>query len=190
MDGDKRTFFRALDALDKLIQDDSVDDFLTLVKTGQKQKSFSLLPNPVESAATKSIVSADASRTQRDEVNKGKPPHQPTRNEKDGAQDQLKMKRRSHQLSDNATSATGKRKRIEPLRMKPEAQQIFKGLTFFYIPNNDVNPTRGLRIQRAREYGAVWAQTWSAEVTHVIVDKKIAFQSVLKILNVDSLPVG
>lgn len=46
-----------------------------------------------------------------------------------------------------------------------------------------------MRIQKAQEYGALWAQNWEADVTHVIVDKDILFQDVLKVLKVDQFPV-
>ncbi|KAE8349313.1 hypothetical protein BDV28DRAFT_141497 [Aspergillus coremiiformis] len=74
----------------------------------------------------------------------------------------------------------GKKKRIATLKSVPEQQQIFKGLVFFFFPNNDVSPLRRLRIQRAQEYGALWARTWGDNVTHVIVDKGLTFQEVLR----------
>lgn len=47
-----------------------------------------------------------------------------------------------------------------------------------------------MRIQRAQEYGAFWKKTWEDGVTHVIVDKGLTFQDVLKHLNLDVFPVS
>ncbi|KAH3525184.1 hypothetical protein KXV55_001685 [Aspergillus fumigatus] len=81
-----------------------------------------------------------------------------------------------------------KRRRVITPRTVPEEQQIFKKLVFFFFPNNDVSPLRRLRIQRAQEYGATWAKTWEAHITHVIVDKGLVFQDVLKHLNLEAFP--
>lgn len=58
-----------------------------------------------------------------------------------------------------------------------------------FFPNNDVAPARRLRIQKAMEYGANWAKDWGDNITHVIVDKDLLFQDVLKFLKLDHLPV-
>ncbi|GFF84535.1 hypothetical protein IFM53868_04178 [Aspergillus udagawae] len=81
-----------------------------------------------------------------------------------------------------------KRRRVITPRTVPEEQQIFKDLVFFFFPNNDVSPLRRLRIQRAQEYGATWAKTWEADITHVIVDKGLMFQDVLKHLKLEAFP--
>lgn len=39
------------------------------------------------------------------------------------------------------------------------------------------------------EYGANWAKDWGNNITHVIVDKDLLFQDVLKFLKLDHLPV-
>lgn len=66
---------------------------------------------------------------------------------------------------------------------------MLTGLSVFF-PNSDVSPLRRLRIQRAQEYGALWARTWGDNVTHVIVDKGLAFQEVLKHLCLETFPVS
>ncbi|KAJ5698593.1 hypothetical protein N7462_000598 [Penicillium macrosclerotiorum] len=70
----------------------------------------------------------------------------------------------------------------------PEEQRIFKELVFFFFPNNVISPSRRLRIQRAREYGAHWATEWAANITHVIVEKGLGYQDLLKFLKLASLP--
>ncbi|KAE8394303.1 hypothetical protein BDV23DRAFT_169637 [Aspergillus alliaceus] len=91
-------------------------------------------------------------------------------------------------LKNKADVYIGKKRRAPTLKLVPEQQQIFKGLVFFFFPNSDVSPLRRLRIQRAQEYGALWARTWGDNVTHVIVDKGLAFQEVLKYLCLETFP--
>ncbi|OKL60131.1 hypothetical protein UA08_04482 [Talaromyces atroroseus] len=83
-----------------------------------------------------------------------------------------------------------KKRRAMSLQSVPESNQIFKGLTFFFIPNNSIAPDRKLRIQRSQEYGASWAQAWSANITHVIVDRGLDYKEVLKVLTPDQLSGG
>ncbi|KAK4165731.1 hypothetical protein QBC43DRAFT_315065 [Cladorrhinum sp. PSN259] len=80
--------------------------------------------------------------------------------------------------SPSATTAVRKRKR-QPKTSKVvlESAQIFKGLSFYYIPNNDVARTRKLRITRAQEYGAQWVRELSV-ASHVIVDKNLAYADI------------
>ncbi|KAI1121617.1 hypothetical protein F5Y10DRAFT_255897 [Nemania abortiva] len=70
-----------------------------------------------------------------------------------------------------------KRKRNKPLQMAPESQQIFRGLRFYYIPNDDINPARRMRITKAQEYGATWTKD-TREPTHVVVDKDLTYADV------------
>lgn len=49
---------------------------------------------------------------------------------------------------------------------------------------------RRLRIQRAQEYGALWARAWEESVTHVIVDKGLVYDDILHHLNLGSFPVS
>ncbi|KAJ0424636.1 hypothetical protein BJY00DRAFT_309055 [Aspergillus carlsbadensis] len=86
------------------------------------------------------------------------------------------------------TSPPGKRKRGSSARMIPEQLQIFKGLVFYFFPNSDISPLRRLRIQRAQEYGALWERTWGNNITHVIVDKGLKFEEVLRHLKLGSFP--
>lgn len=83
-----------------------------------------------------------------------------------------------------------KKRRTQSVQIIPESDQIFKGLIFFFIPNNDISPARRLRIQRSQEYGAVWARVWSTDVTHVIVDKDLNYKEVLKVLTAEQVAVS
>ncbi|KAI0553594.1 hypothetical protein F4679DRAFT_580321 [Xylaria curta] len=77
-----------------------------------------------------------------------------------------------------------KRKRDPPLNMAPESKQIFKGLRFYYIPDNDISKDRRTKITRAREHGATWVRDPHA-ATHIIVDKWIALGAVIKFLKLE-----
>ncbi|KAL8929939.1 MAG: hypothetical protein Q9208_001083 [Pyrenodesmia sp. 3 TL-2023] len=81
-----------------------------------------------------------------------------------------------------------KRKRGKSLDVLPEAQQIFRGLKFFFIPNDDIAPARKLRIRRALERGAIWVKQWDQGITHVIVDKSLTYSHILKFLKMATLP--
>lgn len=51
-----------------------------------------------------------------------------------------------------------------------------------------MSPVRRLRIQRAQEYGAFWARSWDKNVTHVIVDKGLKYEDVLRHMELDIFP--
>ncbi|KAK3652620.1 hypothetical protein LTR56_001985 [Elasticomyces elasticus] len=83
-----------------------------------------------------------------------------------------------------------KRKRDGTIELVPEALQIFKGMHFYFFPNDDKNPARAMRMMKAIEYGATWQKDWNASVTHVIVDKVYDYSTLMKHLKMDSLPDG
>lgn len=58
------------------------------------------------------------------------------------------------------------------------------------MPNDDIAPARKLRIRKAMEFGALWVRQWQENVTHIVVDKDICYQDVLKFLKLSSLPVS
>lgn len=74
-----------------------------------------------------------------------------------------------------------KRDSVPSLKMAPESEQIFRGLSFYYIPDNDVAPIRKIRITRAREHGAQWIRTLHG-ATHAIVDKNLAYKDIQSVL--------
>ncbi|OAP60633.1 hypothetical protein AYL99_05635 [Fonsecaea erecta] len=55
------------------------------------------------------------------------------------------------------------------MRSIPPDQQIFKGLVFFFVPNNDDDSGTRIRIHQAIQFGAQWAHEFWEEVTHIIV---------------------
>ncbi|KAJ5951008.1 DNA polymerase family X [Penicillium vulpinum] len=83
-----------------------------------------------------------------------------------------------------------KKRKTNNAKIIPDDQQIFKGLIFFFFPNNDVSPFRRLRIQRAQDYGARWSRNWATDVTHVIMDKDLLSSDLLNYLKLESLPTN
>ncbi|POR36551.1 DNA polymerase lambda [Tolypocladium paradoxum] len=73
-----------------------------------------------------------------------------------------------------------KRKRDSGPRLRPEEEQIFKDLSFFYIPDNDIAPARRLRINKAREYGAIWTRD-VLTATHIVVERNLDYKDVEKV---------
>ncbi|KAI0022598.1 hypothetical protein F4780DRAFT_733609 [Xylariomycetidae sp. FL0641] len=82
------------------------------------------------------------------------------------------------------TVSMSKRKRSQPLKMAPDAQQIFKGLSFFYIPNDDVHPARKRKIMKALEHGAYWTRVLD-DATHLVVDENLAYDNIKATLDQD-----
>ncbi|KAK4205258.1 hypothetical protein QBC40DRAFT_190251 [Triangularia verruculosa] len=82
--------------------------------------------------------------------------------------------------SPSASTALRKRKRSTSGKAIPEAAQIFRGLSFFYIPNDNIAPARKLRISKAQDYGAEWVRSLHS-ATHVIVDKHLSYSDIQKI---------
>ncbi|KAF5702060.1 DNA polymerase IV [Fusarium globosum] len=83
--------------------------------------------------------------------------------------------------SPSPSLAMKKRKRESTINLKPESEQIFKGLAFHYIPDDDVAPARRLRITKAREFGATWVRT-PRIATHIVVEKHIHYKDIESVL--------
>ncbi|KAK0115277.1 hypothetical protein ONS96_013739 [Cadophora gregata f. sp. sojae] len=63
--------------------------------------------------------------------------------------------------------------------MVGKADRVFDGKTIYWIPDDDIDGVRKARIDKAREYGATWSKFWTADITHVVVDKKYSYQQVM-----------
>lgn len=82
-----------------------------------------------------------------------------------------------------AASATKKRKKDgAAVSLRPENEQLFRGLVFYYIPDDEVAPARRLRMHKAREYGAVRTSD-VAQATHVIVDRSLSYADAEKAIS-------
>lgn len=76
------------------------------------------------------------------------------------------------------TTTTGKdAKNTGSARGAGGGEQIFKDLSFHYIPDNDIAPARRIRITKAKENGASWTR-FAKFATHIIVDKNIRYDEI------------
>ncbi|KAL1901761.1 hypothetical protein Cpir12675_000269 [Ceratocystis pirilliformis] len=82
--------------------------------------------------------------------------------------DPIAQKRRQHgvKISDNPVS---------------EAGCFFSRLTMYFIPNDDIAPTRRARIAKAKQYGAQWVRQIH-EAMYVVVDKSLQWNDVERFL--------
>lgn len=192
MYSNKSDFFRDLDELDQLSDDaqTNVVDFSTLLRTPSSPASSSKVsklksaPPTIAGASSTPQILATMPRDEETRPKTSADTLSESRSEKDNEMKQ------SINTSNVGQQRGRKKRRTESSRVIPESRQIFKGLTFFFIPNNGTAPARKLRIQRSQEYGAIWAQTWSASVTHVIVDKGLNFEEICKVLSSEQLAVS
>jgi DNA polymerase IV len=83
--------------------------------------------------------------------------------------------------SPSPSLAMKKRKRESMIKLRPESEQIFKDLTFYYVPDDDIAPARRLRITKAREFGATWVRT-PRIATHIVVEKHIQYKDIESVL--------
>ncbi|KAI2467758.1 hypothetical protein F4781DRAFT_401062 [Annulohypoxylon bovei var. microspora] len=109
---------------------------------------------------------------------------QPLRRSMRSTRPTLRARNSSPQSDLSSSVKMGKRKKGAPLKLAPEAQQIFKGFSFYYIPNDDINPARRLQITKAREHGATWCREL-INATHIIVDKKLTYADIERYLQDD-----
>ncbi|KAI5926792.1 hypothetical protein F4810DRAFT_488278 [Camillea tinctor] len=97
------------------------------------------------------------------------------------------LKSQAQPSSDPPSEPPSKKKKGGALNMAPESRRIFKGLSFYYIPPNDINPARKMKITRAREHGATWVNNIT-DATHIIVDKGLTYADIKQIM--DSNPAS
>ncbi|KAE8325149.1 hypothetical protein BDV39DRAFT_194623 [Aspergillus sergii] len=189
---DKETFFQGLERLDALLDDsgDDAEGFSQIIALAEDyvesvhQAEPALSDSPVQKIGALGATSALQSPSL-DVTVQGKCVNTSIIVVEDVKDPTVKG---SSIMAPKKNKVEGKKKRTSTTKIVPEQHQIFKGLVFFFFPNSDVSPLRRLRIQRAQEYGALWARTWGNNVTHVIVDKGLAFQEVLKHLCLETFP--
>ena len=83
-----------------------------------------------------------------------------------------------------------KQSKPKKLEVVPNSEQIFRGLTFFYIRNSDVHQGRKIRISKAKARGARWVRDCGPDVTHIIVDEKLDISEALKDLPARRIPLN
>ncbi|KAI5808813.1 hypothetical protein DFH27DRAFT_241265 [Peziza echinospora] len=101
-------------------------------------------------------------------------------------------KRAGGEEKEKLTAAQKRRKKAQPpVKLAPEGQQLFKGMTFYFVPNDTINGARRMRINKATEFGARCSNDWGNdcdEITHIIADRHFKYNDILKYLKVESIP--
>ncbi|RPB28455.1 hypothetical protein L211DRAFT_833419 [Terfezia boudieri ATCC MYA-4762] len=88
-----------------------------------------------------------------------------------------------------SASKPRKGKKEPKVVLAPESQQLFKGMTFYFVPNTLTSGARRMRVNKAIEYGAVCSNDWANdEITHIIADRHLQYKNVLNILKVAEIP--
>ncbi|OQE37930.1 hypothetical protein PENCOP_c009G00967 [Penicillium coprophilum] len=181
----KKAFFAALDRLDDLNQDEEGQSWESLLILGNKEVNkpnpnkvaFSSERMPLPRANSDPLYSCEIERARSPvAVPKRTPANRPRTT---GTMPTIK-----------SGGPPQKKRRTNSAKIVPDDQQIFKGLIFFFFPNNDVSPFRRLRIQRAQDYGARWSRGWGTDVTHVIIDKGLLSSDLLTYLKLEALPTS
>jgi DNA polymerase IV len=206
---DKAAFFKELYALNDTSDEEETSDLKAMFLSMPRQKQT--LPSPTATQVETGDAAGITERAQAPTMHRSKPGPisviSPLPNERimETPQNPLREKsrprrlvsastpssKRAAPLEKNARTSLGKRKRKQPpLRLVPKERQIFRELTFFYIPNDDISPVRRARITKAREYGVTWSPEFSHLVTHIIVDEGIPYDYVLKVLGLPVVPAG
>jgi DNA polymerase IV len=189
---DKDAFFKALEQLDCLTDDseDEADIELShIIKRSRNSDKTSSSNCCKDTPPFKLLRATSAPQSTSTSIASSSTHSKMLSPGSDGLQPGVKRSNTTGGLTGRSEAdKQSKRRRVITPRTVPEEQQIFKNLVFFFFPDNDVSPLRRLRIQRAQEYGATWAKTWEAHITHVIVDKGLMFQDVLKHLKLEAFP--
>jgi hypothetical protein len=76
-------------------------------------------------------------------------------------------------------------KKSEPAKKS----DLLTGMILFFIPNSKKNGVRRYRMNLFAEHGAEVRDTWGDEITHVICDKSVTGERVLRDLQLKEYPV-
>lgn len=68
--------------------------------------------------------------------------------------------------------------------------ELLNGMVLFFIPNSKKNGIRRFRMTLFAEHGADVRDTWNDEITHVICDKSITGDRILRDLGWEQFPVS
>ncbi|OJJ73910.1 hypothetical protein ASPBRDRAFT_41673 [Aspergillus brasiliensis CBS 101740] len=185
---DKEAFFRELELLD-CVSDGEDEGFSHLVHLSRKRcegvssdagppgSCIKADPAPVVRASTEPLYASSSVS----EVSTGK--------EADTTSGQTPNPAVTRSLSTDVmppkakTTGNGiskRKRRVYPAVTIPEHRQCLRGLVFYYIPNDDISDLRRFQMQRAREYGGSRATEWNDTVTHIVVDRALTYDSVMR----------
>lgn len=93
----------------------------------------------------------------------------------------LPVKRRSSEKSPKQSDKKGK---------EQKKSDLLSGMILFFIPNSKKNGVRRYRMTLFAQHGADIRDTWTEDITHIICDKSITGERVLRDLRWDQFPVA
>lgn len=91
-----------------------------------------------------------------------------------------KNNQRVQSLKAIAAAERGRKQTVSAPITAPNTVGLFSGVIFYFLPNNDVNKVRRLRIQAAISQGAQWVRSLDSCLTHVIAEEDITAETVMK----------
>ena len=68
--------------------------------------------------------------------------------------------------------------------------ELLSGMVLFFIPNSKKNGVRKFRMTLFAQHGADVRDKWSDEITHVICDKSVTGERILRDLRWEQFPVS
>jgi DNA polymerase IV len=181
---EKEAFFRDLNRLDELSDDEDTDGVLretvsvsiapiVASTTGRRRPSESAtqLPSLAPSATAPDPITAP----KRQSIARPRPPT-------------LQRARSEASAIGRVKKAGAKGKKGKALPAIPPDRQLFRGCAFFFIPDHDSPLVRALRISFAEQHGAMWVREWDDTITHIIVEQSLPFQEFAKAFPDRTLP--
>jgi len=96
----------------------------------------------------------------------------------------IKMKQKSTETLSRKRS-TSDRANIE----EPKKSSLLDGMILYFIPNSKKNGLRKFRMTLFAQHGADVRHEWAEEITHIICDKNITGERVLRDLRWEQFPV-
>ncbi|KAF8458968.1 hypothetical protein BGX38DRAFT_1150883 [Terfezia claveryi] len=199
---DKKAFFRHLYSLEAIAEketgsadsDDPITEFLRDYHRRRYRQQISENPN-----SPQPIPKLDESRGSTLSRRKTRPPPSPPspmtpKRSNPAAASSSASKAQRHistpKANVKASASKPKKGKKEPkVVLAPESQQLFKGMTFYFVPNTLTSGARRMRVNKAIEYGAVCSNDWANdEITHIIADRHLQYKNVLNILKVAEIP--
>jgi hypothetical protein len=73
---------------------------------------------------------------------------------------------------------------------KQKKSDLLSGMILFFIPNSKKNGVRRFRMTLFAQHGAGVRDTWTEDITHIICDKSITGERVLRDLQWEQFPVS
>jgi hypothetical protein len=94
------------------------------------------------------------------------------------------------------TSSTPKKSLTDPSQQKSDngdeqetKPSLLDGMVLYFIPNSKKHAVRKFRMTLFAQHGAIVRDAWSEDITHIICDKSVTGERVLRDLRWEQFPV-